>query len=418
MTDLFLNPQLTGDFVTRNRSLKYFWIGFIAYTVIYALAFPFQPRPSILVMIQLLTLTLFIPALFGLIQFKINSGYLGILYVFYLVWMLFTVKRGLSFNSSLLISAVVNANSGILLYIVPIALLFSRNFFLYKKIFDVIIILGIFYVVLDIFFIRDLLNPDRSSAKSQAAVESLSQYLSFPMSFIVFTLRYHSKKRQWFAAAVMILSLFFIVLRARRGLILIFGVSIIFSFILYLLSTRRKFIIIPLAAMVIFLATSYVQEAFTQKSTVFGFLSERGTEDTRSPVEECFYDDMETKDWIVGRGMNGEYFCPIVEEDADIRGYRRAIETGYLQIILNGGMISLGLILLMAVPAMICGIFFSKNVLCRACGFWILLWILSLYPANVATFSLNYILVWVAIGICYSKKIRNIPEEIMKQAFI
>jgi hypothetical protein len=162
---------------------------------------------------------------------------------------------------------------------------------------------------------------------------------------------------------------------------------------------------------------AYVHERFTNKSGVFGFLVERGTEDTRTPVEECFYDDMKERDWIIGRGMAGEYFCPIVEEDADIKGYRAAIETGYLQIILNGGMISLGLLLLMAVPAIICGIFFSKNILSKAAGFWILLWMLSLYPANVATFSLNYILVWISIGICYSGTIRNMPESVIKQSF-
>jgi hypothetical protein len=163
---------------------------------------------------------------------------------------------------------------------------------------------------------------------------------------------------------------------------------------------------------------TYISQAVSsKKNNLFSFLAERGTEDTRTPVEDCFNDDMKQKDWLIGRGINAEYFCPIVDEDGDIHGYRQAIETGYLQVILNGGFISIGLMLLVSLPAIICGIFFSKNMLSKAAAMWILIWLLSLYPANVATFSLNYILVWISIGICYSKFIRNMPDVFLKEYF-
>jgi hypothetical protein len=93
------------------------------------------------------------------------------------------------------------------------------------------------------------------------------------------------------------------------------------------------------------------------------------------------------------------------------------IETNYLQIILKGGIISLGLLLLIIVPACIKGIFYSKNMLSKAAGIWILLWIFCLYPANVDTFTMNYLLVWMCVGICYTKKIRNMPDDFIKQYF-
>jgi len=410
--------EIPGQLIQKtNKSLPYFWAGFIIYTVTYALAFPSVNYLKVYVFMQLLGLTLLVAASFGVLRLDVRNIYLRLLYISLCVWFLYTIKRGLPTNTTGIINMIVDANSGVLLYFAPLALLLPREVPFYKKLFDVIAILGVFYLLLDAYYIRDLLNPDHSSGKSQAAVESLSQYLSFPAGFLLFTLNYHTKKRRFFALAIMILSILFAVIRARRGLISMFGVSAIFAFILYLLTTKRKFIIVPLMAVLVFLLVGFVQQAFSEKSKLFGFLAERGTEDTRTPVEECFYDDMGRKDWIVGRGMNGEYFCPIVEEDADIKGYRAAIETGYLQIILDGGIVSLALILLIAVPAMICGIFFSKNVLSKAAGFWILLWVLSLYPANVATFSLNYFLVWISIGICYSKTIRKMPEEIVRKAF-
>ena len=147
---------------------------------------------------------------------------------------------------------------------------------------------------------------------------------------------------------------------------------------------------------------------------LFSYLIERGDEDTRSDVEVSFVKDMNTKDWMIGRGINGQYFCPDIEED-DVTGYRSVIETGYLQIILKGGIISLGLYSLIAVPAAIKGIFYSKNILSIASGIWIFLSLINLYPILVNVFSLQYLLVWISIGICYSKNIRNIPDSTIKK---
>ena len=36
------------------------------------------------------------------------------------------------------------------------------------------------------------------------------------------------------------------------------------------------------------------------------------------------------------------------------------------------------------------------------------------YPATVTTFTLNYLIVWICVGICYSGVIRNMPEECQK----
>ena len=120
---------------------------------------------------------------------------------------------------------------------------------------------------------------------------------------------------------------------------------------------------------------------------------------------------MKTKDWIIGRGSDGEYFCPDIEEN-QLTDYRNTIETGYLQTILKGGLISLILFLLIAIPAIIKGIFFSKNTLSKAAGIWILMNIINSYPTVVNGFDLPYLLVWISIGICYSQQIRNMPEMI------
>jgi len=146
---------------------------------------------------------------------------------------------------------------------------------------------------------------------------------------------------------------------------------------------------------------------------MFSLLEERGTDDTRSGVEKNFIDSMEGMDWMIGRGMLGEYYSPTI----DVGNYRGTIETDYLNIILKGGYIQLVLLLLILIPAMINGIFRSKNTLSRVAGLWIFVWLLSTYPATVQVFTLYYILVWISVGICYSKTIRNMPEKTLLLSF-
>lgn len=121
-------------------------------------------------------------------------------------------------------------------------------------------------------------------------------------------------------------------------------------------------------------------------------------------------------DWAIGRGISGKYFCPNIDKD-DRTGYRDVIETDYLNIILKGGLVNLALLLLIMLPAAARGLFLSKNLLSKAAAIWILLWIIDLYPATVNTFTLNYLLVWVSVGICYNKAILQMPEKVMRAYF-
>ena len=147
---------------------------------------------------------------------------------------------------------------------------------------------------------------------------------------------------------------------------------------------------------------------------MFDFLVNRGEEDTRTGVEVYMYADMSSTDWIIGKGINGEYYCPVVDNVNDATGYRAYIETGYLQIILKGGIVSIALLLLILIPAIFKGLFQSRNVLSKAAAIWILLWIIYEYPIIGVAFNMHYILVWIAAGICYSKKIRNMADSTIK----
>ena len=396
-----------------ERSFYLFWLGFILYTLCFASPWTSHIIIIICQVIQFASLILMVSTSFGFFQFKLNNPYLKTLFTLYAIWLFVTIIRGyVAFNFVYIKNFLFNPTNGIL-YFSPFLLFFPRKLIFYKKLFNVIIILGIFYILFDILFIGDLLNSDDSNEKSKAIVEMLSA-LSFSCGFILLTLFYHSARRQILAAGVIFLALFFAVVRARRGLILMYADIILFSYIIYIFQSKSKLLILYLTVVITLAGAIYASGVYKPlNNRVYGFLFSRGEEDTRSGVELYFYDDMKTKDWIIGRGINGEYYCPDIEED-QVTDYRQTIETGYLQTILNGGTISLGLFLLMAVPAMLKGIFSSKNILSKAAGVWILMSIINSYPATVTKFELSYLLVWISIGICYNKEIRNMPESQMR----
>lgn len=167
---------------------------------------------------------------------------------------------------------------------------------------------------------------------------------------------------------------------------------------------------------VIFIAGGSYYLTNVKTPAMLNYLIDRGDADTRTGVEVYMYADMTPVDWVIGKGIKGSYYCPVVDNvnDAEGLGYRDNIETGYLQIILKGGIISLALLLLIFIPAVYKGFFKSRNILSKAAAMWIFLWIIYLYPSGGMVFNMNYVLVWISTGICYSDKIRNLDDETIK----
>jgi hypothetical protein len=250
---------------------------------------------------------------------------------------------------------------------------------------------------------------------SQAIMEIFSKTLSIPCGFLLLTYIYQPKGKRFFAFGVVILTLLLALIRGRRAITVMNLSYLMFSYFIYLYVNRIKFttLVFSLFLISLFAVAGFKFYTANKKGT-FSVLASRLNEDTRSAVEICFYDDMKTEDWIIGRGMLGQYYCPGVDEATtqnNFTDYRNMIETDYLNIILKGGIVSLALVLLITIPAAIKGIFYSKNILSKAAGIWILFWIMDLYPATVTTFTLNYLIVWICVGICYSHTIRNMSEE-------
>jgi hypothetical protein len=261
---------------------------------------------------------------------------------------------------------------------------------------------------------------DLDNVSSRDRLEIFVKALALSCGFILFTYSYQSNRNKLIALIVLLIGAFLAVQRARRGLLFISGVVFIFTFLMFVYSNKRQLISIFFSILVGTMIIGFSYSMFFKKDPIlFKKIQDRATEDTRSGVEEFYYADMELKDWLIGRGMSGMVAAPTgIEVDSKTPGYREGIETDYLNIILKGGILSFGMLMLIALPALFKGFFLSKNSFSKAAAFWILLWLVSLYPSTVTTFTMNYLLVWISIGICYSKSIRNMSDEVLKQYFL
>jgi hypothetical protein len=157
-------------------------------------------------------------------------------------------------------------------------------------------------------------------------------------------------------------------------------------------------------------------------STLTSRLEQRLTEDSRSYVVEFFWLSLQD-DFLLGKGLNGTYYCPIggeLEDEGVIFAeleFREVIENGYLQLMLTGGLIHLLLFLLVLIPAAILGIFYSSNLFARASGVVVLLWLIDMLLYGVPMLRINYIFVWICVGICYKSTLRKKTNEEINQEF-
>ena len=397
------------------RNLHLFGTGFIIYTVASIISGTPNPHFIICQLLQTLSLFLIIPAAINLVRFEIQNQQLKLLFVIYCLWSLLIILRGFQFNYSSLKIMLFDALFGIFPYFFPLIILFPKKLEVYKKLFGIILLFGVFALLYDIVFFKYLTSSDRGSVLSRNTIENTSD-LVIPCGFILFTYSYHSSKAKLISVVVIVVALLFAIYIARRGYIFKCSSILIVAYFLYLFSSKRKIVVIYLSFLILLAGVFYVNRFYKLNDRIFSFLEERGEEDTRTGVEIYFYNDMKTKDWIIGRGINGEYYCPSIDEGA-VTAYREVIETGFLQTILKGGLISLGLFFFIAVPAIFKGLFDSKNLLSKAAAIWILLGIIYSYPTIIQVFSLYYLMIWISIGICYSKNIRSIPESVMSAYF-
>jgi hypothetical protein len=320
--------------------------------------------------------------------------------------------RGLPHNYNEMKSIL---QSGVLCWslIIPVFVFFQ------KDIDNVIVFLKGMYYLTIVFLIVSIIKP--SLISQFATGEAFMHPFAFGAGFLLMNAKYLTRKKAIICLIATILAILAFTYLARRNAILTFSGFLVTAFFLNLkgFSFAKAIKFFPVIAFFFILGVLYIDKipaSFTAKIT------ERAKEDTRSDLFTGFFKDMQN-DMLIGRGMNGFYYYPVGEIEMDegvifaAMDYRNAIENGYLHLILKGGYVEVVLFVLVLFPAGCLGILNSSNSLSRSCGVLIILWLLDMFVYGLPNMGLQYVFVWVSVGICYKTSFRKIPEEEVYEAF-
>lgn len=272
-------------------------------------------------------------------------------------------------------------------------------------------IICIFFAFLFTFLFRDVILVSALSEINEFADDSglsFYNYLNIAnflpssvtgMFFFVICNIWRSKKERIFVYFMILAALLTVTLLGRRG-----GIASIVFYIglLFVLKLKYK----PYLIFLISIGFVLVYTAFLTYSNeienAFPILFNRLTDNTRSWAENEFFKDFDG-DWLtylVGRGSKGMYYSPTY-------GMRGVIETGYLDLILHGGVISLTLTLLAYFYGFYMGFFHSRNLLVNAMALYLFANILFMYPGTPIDLSIGTYGVWLCVACCSNKNIRR-----------
>ena len=404
IVQLYFHNYLNGSTYT------IFWISIIIYSLGFLSYISEHVISQLCLVIMVIGLVGMGYSFISLVRLNISNYYLRIVFTLFILWQIYIVIRGIEkFDFAMLLNSLFLPYY-FLHYWVPLIILIPANIFFVKKIFHFFVALSITLFIVFLLFTNEMLVANLSF--SEQAIWTFGT----GAGFLLLTWGYHNYKTRVIAFVTVVLCLFISTIMARRNIMLTFSNFIIFSLIIALLSSSQsiKSKIYILTIVVFTIGIGYFIY-FNYQDKLFGKISGHLTENTRGLVVDAFLKDMSNKDLVIGKGFLGEYYCHGAEIGKD---NRFIIESGYLQTILKGGVISLVLFLLISLPAAYLGIVKSNNILSKASGTIVILWLIDMVPWGMAAINIRYILVWICIGICYSKAIRNLSESDLKYSLL
>lgn len=350
-------------------------------------------------------------------------GYMHRIFLCYLFYCLSVIFRGITTPMPISFSFLLTDGAYLWHYLLPFLGLikmkpkYFHSFFLCGCIFIIIIILFCIYNYYDFYFDATfLIGTLKEWDLYYIGRTQISCILLLPFAFLLFySCKLPFLKKLIFYIAI-VLAIGAALMAARRSAAALLILILVLTYITRsihkdgIISFVKKWMCV-VGIVVIALFTYYPKLADEYEKdfqNTFTVLANRGTENTRIGTERDFYKDLNWYDWVVGKGLNGTYYSP---EVADLdRPHRYLIETGYLNIILHGGIVLLILYLIILFNSMYNGFCKSHNYISKCSAVYILFNIICLYPSGTPKLNFQYLLLWVCIIICQNNYWRNMDE--------
>lgn len=301
----------------------------------------------------------------------------------------------------------------ILPYALPLFLWIRIQQFEFKTLAKINVLFNFLFILFFLLNIRSIYSLD-SGEESIILTEATTGFF-VETGFFLLCKDFLSKNQWRFNLAIWVLATLTLAVGARRGallMILLLGLSAAFLYILSFKGTRKIFSMIGVIVFALTLTGLY----FYAENTLFAFLNDRGTDDTRSGVDIELLSQMNTFELWFGKGLNGRYHMPLFDDNV-YGGWRYGSETGFYTLVLKGGYVfAIVYILVLLIPALK-GIFKSNNSFTKALGVYIVLRIIELYPSGWPMFSIKHLIVWIGVALCWNPIIRKMNNTEIKKHF-
>jgi len=139
--------------------------------------------------------------------------------------------------------------------------------------------------------------------------------------------------------------------------------------------------------------------------------------DTRTPVlHDYFNSEMTlTKNYLLGKGVNGSYRSSRFSNRLGEHWRAADIEIGYLQTVLNVGLVFVVIVLLLGLIPSIRGILTGRNSFVVAAGLWVLVRLINMTMAARPETDWGWMLFWICIGVLNSTELRQCKDTDLKK---
>lgn len=348
------------------------------------------------------------------------NGSIKMLFYAYILWIVLIILRPLFTGSSYSqLSIHPYANFGLTSYLLPLIVLLGVNTISLPKLFRIIFL---FSIIGFVFFVVNFTKMQavvlRGETMTLDGVTGLAElaynyYFWFSISsFSLLCYEFVSSKYKWVAIFTAIFTLFLMTYFARRSFIFMYSLYFSGMFYLYLEQSKSKNRLFKMIFL-LFLAYIIFEIVTRYSSSTFSILFNRLEEDTRSSVDEVLIKYLNRENaWWFGNGIEAAYKHPEFDKP------RYVHETGYLYLIMKGGVINLFFYVFLLLHAAYLGFFKTTNRLTKGLALYMLIHVIFLVPFGVPDFGLEYLFVWVAFALCESSYYRTISNEQIKEYLI
>lgn len=258
--------------------------------------------------------------------------------------------------------------------------------------------------------------------------ENLIRSLAGVSGFLYILSPYFKPKQKKYILVFFLVSILFMVYHARRNMVLYFILFFLFYFLINLFSQLPLLKEIKSKNMLNIFLLLFIGWFFyliiNPDFSLFFDRLQTGTESRDEVIEEYFLDIQPfSSDFYLGRGMYGTFYSKLLGFDENgLReiggGLRQGIENGYLQLILNFGFIFVIAFVLLSLIGFYKGYFKSNNLLAKACGVVLIINLIDMFGFGVPELNFKYFLVWISIPYCFSTNFRNLSDFQIKNLIL